>query len=344
MSGHAPFCEAAQLLLLGPDLYPKLSPRTISVQSISGTGAIRLGCEFFSRFHKKRNKKTTILLPDPTWGNHLPIAKDANLEVQTYRYLDTKNLTTPRLDIEGMLDDLSSAPEGSIALLHLCAHNPTGVDPTLDQWRKIAECCKSNNLQIFFDNAYQGFASGDLNGDAKPLQMIVGEEFNMHVFVGCSFAKNMGLYGERTGVLHVVAPDETSAQNILTQLKKLARATYSSPPQFGAMIAHKVMTQPEMRSSWEHELKGMADRINNMRSALRERLELKASGQKWNHITDQIGMFSYTGLTEAQVEACSNAGVFMLNTGRISMAGLNESNVDHVADVMANAVKQQSQN
>lgn len=316
-----------------------MSNRTISLQSLSGTGACRLGCEFFSRFHRTSDQPPTIYFPNPTWGNHHAIAKDAGLNIQTYRYLDLNNLTNPQLDLKGMLADLSAAPSGSVVLLHMCAHNPTGVDPTLDQWRKIAECCRDHKLQIFFDNAYQGFASGDLNGDAKPLQLMVGEEFNLNVFVACSFAKNMGLYGERIGVLHVIGPDETSAQNVFTQLKKLARAMYSNPPQFGAMVAHEVMTHPELRGLWEEELKGMSERINKMRLALRTSLEEKTSGQKWNHITDQIGMFSYTGLTKAQVDKCTEAGVFMLGTGRISMAGLNEGNVDHVAEVMAKAVQ-----
>lgn len=341
ISGHGPFCKASQELLLGSDLYSKVASRIVSLQSLSGTGACRLGCEFLSRFHKPsgNDEKTTILFPNPTWGNHHAIAKDANMNVKTYRYLDLNNLTSPQLDLDGMLEDLSNAPKGSIIMLHMCAHNPTGVDPTLDQWRKIAQCCKDNELQIFFDNAYQGFASGNLNGDAKPLQMMVGEEFNMSVFVACSFAKNMGLYGERIGALHVIAPDEASANNVFTQLKTLARAMYSNPPQFGAMVAHKVMTEANLRSLWEEELKGMAERINKMRWALREQLEKKVSEQKWNHITDQIGMFSYTGLTPEQVNACTERGVFMLGTGRISMAGLNESNVDHVADVMASAIQ-----
>lgn len=342
VGGHASFLDASQALLFGQTLHPVISSRTASVQSLSGTGAIRLGCEFVRRFNLKSN---VILFPDPTWANHGKIASDAGLTVQSYRYLDKKDPTNPRLDIDGMLEDLMAAEQGSTVMLHMCAHNPTGVDPTLDQWRRIAKLCQQQQLQVFFDNAYQGFASGDLESDAAPLRLFV--DHNLSLLVGCSFAKNMGLYGERIGALHILAPDDVTATNVLTQLKLLARAMYSNPPQFGAMVAHRVMTQPDLRKLWEDQLRAMATRIKAMRHALRERLEKECHAsdqnqtqQTWHHITDQIGMFSYTGLTEEQVAVCMANGVFMMSTGRISMAGLNEANVDHVAKVIAKSVRE----
>lgn len=249
------------------------------------------------------------------------------------------------------------------------------VDPTKEQWQKIADLIKEKGLQPFFDNAYQGFASGDLDADAYSLRMFVKK--GLHPFVACSFAKNMGLYGERCGALHIVAPTGTAATATLSQIKIEARAMYSNPPQFGAQVAHKVMTNPELRTMWELELKEMSGRIKAMREALRYRLEAKLPELTWNHITDQvsqwsrveslnlflyhemslsvfstdmltflpfyflqIGMFSYTGLTPEQVKYCADHGsLFMLSTGRISMAGVNDGNVDHVAEAMVNAIK-----
>lgn len=247
------------------------------------------------------------------------------------------------------------------------------VDPTKEQWQNIADVIKEKGLQPFFDNAYQGFASGDLDNDAHSLHMFV--EKGLHPFVACSFAKNMGLYGERCGALHIVAPNADAATASLSQIKIEARAMYSNPPQFGAQVAYKVMTNPELRTMWEAELKEMSGRIKSMREALRSRLEKRLPELSWNHVTDQIGMlvmspsllsffvsillllfpipnpildflsfplygrFSYTGLTPEQVKHCADHGsLFMLSTGRISMAGLNEGNVDHVAESMANSI------
>lgn len=337
ITGHAAFLSAARELAFGKDLSDDLGDRLVGLQAMSGTGACRLGFEFVSRFGTHTD---TILLPNPTWGNHKSIAKFARLRVLEYRHIDESKMETPELDLDGMLEDLHDAPKGTTVVLHMCAHNPTGVDPTPEQWSKIADVIKERELQPFFDNAYQGFASGSLEDDARSLRMFV--ERGLNPLVACSFAKNMGLYGERVGALHVVAPDASSAQAALSQLKIEARALYSSPPRFGAQVAHRVMTDPKLRSLWEEELRGMSERIRSMRRALRMKLEDKTKGHKrtWSHVTDQIGMFSYTGLTKEQARHCAEYGsVFMLDTGRVSMAGMNEGNVEHVATVMAKAIE-----
>mmetsp|Transcript_21153 Transcript_21153/g.42677 ORF Transcript_21153/g.42677 Transcript_21153/m.42677 type:complete len:417 (-) Transcript_21153:423-1673(-) len=340
IGGNAEFLKAAQDLVFGKERAGRMREegRLTGLQTMSGTGACRLGFEFVSRFGGNGGGDGAILLPDPTWANHRALAKFSRLRVLEYRYIDASKPETPRLDLEGMLEDLRAAPEGTTVVLHMCAHNPTGVDPTPEQWKKIAEVVQSNKLQPFFDNAYQGFASGDLDGDARSVRLFA--DLGLHPLVACSFAKNMGLYGERIGALHLVCPDGASAEASISQLKIEARAMYSNPPAFGAQVALRVMTEPRLRSDWEAELGEMSARIRSMREALRGRLEEMVPERTWHHVTDQIGMFSYTGLTKGQVGHCKEEGyVFMLDTGRISMAGLNEGNVERVARVMANAIK-----
>lgn len=335
IQGHDQFLAASRELVFGKSLMgSSLGKRLVSLQSLSGTGACSLGFAFLNKFAPTK----VLYLPDPTWANHFGIAKYAGLETRSYRYLDKSKPTMPMLDLEGMLQDLQQAPEGSTVVLHMCAHNPTGVDPTLSQLEQIATVVQERKLIPFFDNAYQGFASGDLEGDAASLRMFISKGLNP--LVACSFAKNMGLYGERIGALHVVTSDEPSAAAALSQLKIIARVIYSNPPKFGAMVAHRVMTDPQLRNLWETELKSMSTRIHKMRSELRLLLEQKLPGTSWKHVTDQIGMFSYTGLTKDQVDHCANYGaVFMLPTGRISMAGLNEGNLEHTATAFAEAIK-----
>jgi aspartate aminotransferase len=269
------------------------------------------------------------LLPSPPLPSPL-------LSTRSYRYLDPATPTTPSLDFAGLKEDLLSAPEGALVLLQACAHNPTGVDPSPEQWREIAAVCEERKLVPLLDNAYQGFASGCVETDAFAVRLFA--ERKIPCFVACSFAKNMGLYGERVGVLHVVAEDGEARDNAVSQLKIVARTTYSNPPSFGGRIVEGVLGDAGRREQWEEDLRGMAGRIVQMRERLRDGLE-RETGSSWKHITDQIGMFSYTGLTKEQVKACEEKGVFMLASGRVSMAGLNDANVDATAKVMADAIK-----
>ena len=277
---------------------------------------------------------------DPTWGNHKALFTSCGLACSEYRYLDKSSPSTPKLDFAGMMADLEACDPGTLVLLQACAHNPTGVDPTEAQWLEIAEVCKRRNLQVFMDNAYQGFASGDTDKDAFAIRHFVKE--NIPVMVACSFAKNMGLYGERVGCLHVVAGTKEETASAISQLKVIARTTYSNPPQFGSLVVTNILSDAALGNMWRTELEGMAGRIEEMRKRLKAGL-VKATGDspdKWNHITSQIGMFSYTGLSKEQVAHCAEeGGLFMLDTGRVSMAGMNGKNVDRVATVMANAIK-----
>ena len=243
-----------------------------------------------------------------------------------------------------MLSTIEQAPEGSIVLLHACAHNPTGVDPTWDQWKEIAKVIRAKNHFPFFDCAYQGFASGDLDNDAWAVRHFVSEGFEL--CIAQSFAKNFGLYAERTGVFHFVTGAGPDAQSTIarigSQLTLLQRSEISNPPAYGARIASLVLNDPELFREWQANLRTMAGRIIDMRKALRSKLEeLNGKEGSWKHITDQIGMFSFTGLTEKQaVKVKDDAHVYMTKNGRISMAGLNTGNVDYTAKAIDKVVRE----
>ena len=242
-----------------------------------------------------------------------------------------------------MLSALSSAPEGSIVVLHACAHNPTGVDPTQDQWQQIAEVVRSRRHFPFFDCAYQGFASGDLARDAWAIQHFVSQGFEM--CIAQSYAKNFGLYGERAGCFHFVtgpsADAESTVSRIASQLAILQRSEISNPPAYGARIASTVLNDPQLFAEWEENLRTMSGRIIDMRQQLRSKLEQLGTPGTWNHITDQIGMFSYTGLSEAQcLKIREDAHIYMTKNGRISMAGLNTKNIDYFAKAVDKVVRE----
>lgn len=263
-----------------------------------------------------------------------------NLPIKTYPYFSP---TTKGLNFEGMIDAIESAPEGSIILLHACAHNPTGVDPTQDQWKKIASVIHSKNHFPFFDCAYQGFASGDLSKDAWAIRYFVEQGFEL--CIAQSYAKNFGLYGERAGCFHFVtspASDAShAAERIRSQLAILQRSEISNPPAYGARIASIILNDEQLFAEWEDNLRTMSGRIIDMRKALREKLEEMGTPGTWNHITDQIGMFSFTGLSEKQVlKIREESHVYMTKNGRISMAGLNTNNVDYFAKAVDKVVRE----
>jgi aspartate aminotransferase len=243
-----------------------------------------------------------------------------------------------------MRSAIEQAEPGSIILLHACAHNPTGVDPTHSQWIELAQLIRAKKHFPFFDCAYQGFASGSLDQDAWAIRYFISEGFEL--VVAQSFAKNFGLYGERAGALHFVtapAPDATETiGRIASQLAILQRSEISNPPAYGARIASTVLNDAELFAEWQANLRTMSGRIKDMRASLRDKLEaLNGREGSWSHITDQIGMFSFTGLSEAQVlRLRSDAHIYMTKNGRISMAGLNTANVDYVAQAIHKVVNE----
>lgn len=247
------------------------------------------------------------------------------------------------LDFDGMISAIASAPKGSVILLHGCAHNPTGVDPTQDQWKKIAEVVRSGDHFPFFDCAYQGFASGDLAKDAWAVRYFVSQGFEL--CVAQSYAKNFGLYGERAGAFHFVAGPSSDAQDTATrvasQLAILQRSEISNPPAYGARIASMILNDPTLFGEWERDLRTMSGRIIEMRKAFQDHLQDLDTPGTWNHITSQIGMFSFTGLNETQVAILRDEWhIYMTKNGRISMAGLNTHNVRYVAEAVSAVVKE----
>jgi aspartate aminotransferase len=310
------------------------------LQTISGTGAVHLGGLFLSKFYNKVHPNAEVYLSNPTWANHHQIFTNVGLKLKNYPYFHP---TTRALDVDGMLSTLDSAPEYSIILLHPCAHNPTGVDPTVDQWKQVAEIMKRRKQFPFFDCAYQGFASGDLAKDNWAIRYFVEQGFEL--VIAQSFAKNFGLYGERAGAFHFVAAPAADAKERTTrvnsQLAILQRSEISNPPAYGARIASLVLNDKELFAEWEANLRTMSGRIIDMRKALRGKLEKLGTPGKWNHITDQIGMFSFTGLNEKQVAKLRSDGhIYMTKNGRISMAGLNTNNIDYVATQIDKAVRE----
>ncbi len=237
-----------------------------------------------------------------------------------------------------MIEDLNNAPEGAVIILHACAHNPTGVDATKEQWAKIADVMEAKKLFPFFDCAYQGFASGDLDKDAWSVRYFADER-NFEIFCAQSFSKNFGLYNERAGNLTVVLKDASIIPNVKSQFTLLIRANYSNPPAHGSRIVDLVLSDEALFAEWRGNIKTMADRIIAMRAGLRERLEKLGTPGKWNHITDQIGMFSFTGLTPDMCTFLINEKhIYLLKNGRISMCGVTPNNLDYVAESINEAV------
>jgi len=329
--GEPEYVHLCQSVILGKDSPALKEKRPAGAQSLSGTGALRVLCEYI----KVNFPESKIYLSKPTWGNHTKILMKANIKEGSYRYWNAKGRN---LDIEGMLEDLNKARPGDVILLHACAHNPTGVDPTPNQWKQIAAVMKKNKLIPFFDIAYQGFATGDLDRDASAVRLFEKEGFEF--VVAQSFAKNMGLYSERAGCVTVVCNDPKNVNPCQSQLEAVIRPMYSNPPRHGAEVIKRVIGSSENFQMWKDEMTYMSGRIIKMRQLLRQHLEKLQTPGTWNHITDQIGMFSFTGLTASQVDVIiAKHHVYMLKDGRISMAGVTTKNVEYLARAIDDVVK-----
>jgi len=303
--------------------------RTAAVQALSGTGALRVCFSFLSRFMGDQlgNK---IYMPQPTWGNHIPIANDSGLDVEFYKYYDDDKMW---MDFSGMLADVKKAPDGSAFLLHACAHNPTGIDPTVEEWKELSSLMKEKKHIPVFDSAYQGFASGNSEVDAFAIRHFVEEGHNIALCQ--SYAKNFGLYGERIGTFSIVCGDEEEKERVLSQLKILIRPMYSNPPIYGARIVDEILSDDKLRAQWSGECKGMADRIIEMREAMVSELAAAGSTKDWSHVTRQIGMFCFSGLSPDQVDTMVNTHhIYMTKNGRISMAGITSQNIRYIAQAM----------
>ncbi|XP_058815761.1 aspartate aminotransferase, mitochondrial-like [Topomyia yanbarensis] len=327
IGGTAEFCKHSILLALGEDSQHVANGQNATVQGISGTGALRIGGAFLSAFFPGPKD---IYLPTPSWGNHGPIFRHSGLNVKSYRYYDP---STCGFDFKGALDDLSKIPEGSAVLLHACAHNPTGVDPRPEQWAEISALFKKRKLFPYFDMAYQGFASGDVAKDAFAVRAFLKD--GHQIALAQSYAKNMGLYGERAGAFSLVCSDKDEAARTMSQIKILIRPMYSNPPIHGARLVTEILNDPSLRQEWLGDVKLMANRIISVRSKLQDNLKKLGSTRNWQHITDQIGMFCFTGMDQQQCEKLTkDFSVYLTKDGRISMAGVTTKNVDYLAEAI----------
>jgi aromatic-amino-acid transaminase len=317
-------------LLFGRDADVIAAGRVVTVQAVGGTGAIKVGADFLRRFAPGAQ----VWISDPSWENHRALFEGAGFEVNTYPYYDA---ATRGLDFDGMIAALERIPAGSVVVLHACCHNPSGVDPKAAQWPRIIEVVRARSLLPFLDIAYQGFGDG-IDADAAVVRAFAATSGPM--LVSSSFSKSFSIYGERVGALSVVAADKDEAARVLSQVKRTIRSNYSNPPTHGGQIVATVLCSPELRALWEAELATMRNRIKLMRALLVERLHEQVPGIDFRFILAQRGMFSYSGLTKAQVHALRDEfSIYAIDTGRICVAALNTRNVEVVAAAVAKVVR-----
>ena len=330
MEGLAAYRSAVQNLLFGQD-HPALAENRIAtIQTLGGSGALKVGADFLHRWFPQAK----VYVSDPTWDNHRSIFEGAGFEVGTYPYYDPE---TVGVKFEEMLSFLLGLPENSVVLLHPCCHNPTGVDLTHAQWDAVLEVMQTRKLIPFMDIAYQGFGE-DLDHDAYAIRKAVA--MDLPLFVSNSFSKNLSLYGERVGGLSVVCPNAEEAALVFGQLKFTVRRIYSSPPAHGGFITAEVMNTPELFARWQNEVAEMRDRIRAMRQKLHAVLSAKLPQKNFDYFIKQRGMFSYTGLTPEQVQRLQDEfAVYLVASGRMCVAGLNEANIDYVANAFAEVLK-----
>jgi aromatic-amino-acid transaminase len=330
IDGIPAYDREVRALLFGRDADVIAAGRAITAQAVGGTGALKVGADFLRRFAPGAQ----VWISDPSWENHRALFEGAGFTVNTYTYFDP---ATRGLDFAGMIAALERIPAGSVVVLHACCHNPTGVDPTPAQWPQIVDVIRGRGLVPYLDLAYQGFGDG-IDPDGAVVRAFAATPGPM--LVASSFSKSFSIYGERVGALSVVAADKDEAARVLSQVKRTIRSNYSNPPTHGAQIVATVLCSPELRALWETELAAMRDRIKLMRALLVERLHEHVPGADFRFILTQRGMFSYSGLTKAQVQALrQDFSIYAIDTGRICVAALNTRNVEDVAAAVAKVVR-----
>ncbi|NLY26329.1 MAG: aspartate/tyrosine/aromatic aminotransferase [Alcaligenaceae bacterium] len=329
IEGIAGYNKGAQTLLFGQNADLINSGRVITTQALGGTGALKIGADFL----KQMLPDAKVLISNPSWENHRALFERAGFTVDTYPYYDA---ATHGLDFNGMLECLKAQPENTIVVLHACCHNPTGVDPTPEQWEQVAAVVKQRKLVPFLDIAYQGFGDG-LEEDASVVRLFAKHDLTM--FISSSFSKSFSLYGERVGALTLVTADKEEAGRVLSQVKRVIRTNYSNPPTHGGTVVSMVLNSPELFGLWSDELAGMRDRIRTMRQQLVAKLKEHGVTQNFDFVLAQRGMFSYSGLTSAQVDRLREEhGVYAVSSGRICVAALNSRNIDYVAKAIAQVI------
>jgi aromatic-amino-acid transaminase len=325
IDGLAAYDKAVQELVFGADSAVIQERRAVTVQALGGTGALKIGADFLKRF----SPDAQVYISNPSWENHRALFESAGFTVNNYAYFDA---ASHGVDFAAMIADVKAMPAGSIIVLHACCHNPTGAELTSAQWDEVIAAVVANKLVPFLDMAYQGFANG-ITEDGAVVRRFAAT--GVPLLVSNSFSKSFSLYGERVGALSVVAASAEEAARLLSQLKRVVRTNYSNPPIHGGKVVATVLSTPELRQLWEDELTGMRVRIKQMREEFVAKLKEKAPAHDFDFVREQVGMFSYSGLTEVQVEKLRAQSIYALGTGRICVAALNSRNIDVVIDAIA---------
>lgn len=327
LPGHRKGC---QVLLFGKDSKALAEQRVATIATVGGSGALKVGAEFINEWFPQ----SKCYVSDPTWGNHIAIFEGSDVEVGTYPYYDKANSC---IKFDEMLAFFNTLNENDVVLLHPCCHNPTGMDLTQDQWDTVLKVVQERKLIPFMDIAYQGFGR-DMDSDAYAIRKAV--DMGLPLFVSNSFSKNLSLYGERIGGLSVVCPTADEADRVFGQLSFTVRRIYSSPPSHGGHVVDIVMNDEALHEQWIGEVYAMRDRIKAMRTKLKSVLESKVPDRNFDYLTEQNGMFSFTGLTPEQVEALQDKySIYLVASSRMCVAGLNTDNIDYVANAMADVLK-----
>ena len=330
IEGAAAYNTAVQNLLFGKDSALIANGQVVTAQALGGTGALKIGADYLKRL----NPAAKVYISDPSWENHRALFESAGFVVDNYAYYDA---ATRGVDFAGMKASLNGMAAGSVVVLHACCHNPTGADLSDAQWVEVVAICQTRGLVPFLDMAYQGFADG-IDADAVAVRAFSAS--GLQFFASSSFSKNFSLYGERVGALSIVTAGKDEAARVMSQLKRVIRTNYSNPPTHGGALVAAVLASPELRQQWETDLAGMRARIRAMRIGLVDAIKAQGVAQDFSFVAQQRGMFSYTGLTAAQVERMKEEfGIYAVSTGRICLAALNTKNVDYVARAIAAVVK-----
>ncbi len=326
IDGPVAYNQAVQRLLFGEDSALLQEGRVLTIEALGGTGALKVGADYLRRLLPD----ATVFISDPSWENHRALFEYAGFAVQTYPYYDS---LTRGVNFDAMIAGLNALPAGSIVVLHACCHNPTGADLDAAQWGAVIEVIGARGLVAFVDMAYQGFADG-ISEDALALDLFVAS--GLQFLVASSFSKSFSLYGERVGALSVVTANRDESARVMSQIKRIVRTNYSSPPTHGGSVVAAVLASPELRRVWEGELAEMRARILAMRASLVDKLKGRGGAQDFAFIARQRGMFSYTGLSVEQVDRLREEyGIYAVSTGRICVAALNTRNIDYVAAAIA---------
>jgi len=329
MPGDPTYGSLVQKLMLGDEHPIVSSGRGITAHCPGGTGALRVAGDYLHKLHPG----SAIWLSDPTWANHATVFGAAAMEVKTYAYRDP---ATNGLDFNAMIESLGQIPAGDVALLHGCCHNPTGIDPTPEQWTQVGEVLRKRGVLPFVDFAYQGLADG-IEEDAAGLRALCSQVDEL--LISSSFSKNFGLYRERTGALTMVAASAEQADAVMSQLKLVIRANYSNPPAHGGQIVMTVLQDAQLRAAWVKEVAEIRDRINGMRHLFVDTLKAKGVTRDFSSIIEQRGMFSFSGLTKEQVETLREKyAIYIVGSGRINVAGMTKANIDRLCEAIASVL------